>query len=229
MSGAIDRLRDTGWRLALKPTLLLAGLLVAGIALRSVPHRLDSALIDRFVAGHGLSGEALFVLIAAAACAAGLPRQLAGFAAGYAFGVWGGTALALLAQALGSLADFAWARFLARGWAGRRMGSRLRRLDGFLAARPFRAILTLRLLPIGNNLALNLLAGVSTLPVGPFLAASILGYLPQTIIFALLGGGVRVSETVQVAVAIALFAASVILGLLLLRDRRAAGASADAA
>jgi uncharacterized membrane protein YdjX (TVP38/TMEM64 family) len=229
MSDAIERSRDTGWRLALKPTLLLAGLLAGGIALHSLPHRFDPALIDRFVAGQGLSGEALFVLIAAAACAAGLPRQLAGFVGGYAFGLWGGTVLALLGQALGCLADFAWARFLARDWAARRMGPRLRLLDGFLAARPFRATLTLRLLPVGNNLVLNLLAGVSTLSVGPFLAASVLGYVPQTVIFALLGGGVRVSEKVQVAVAVALFAVSVILGLILLRDRRTARASADAA
>ena len=92
-----------------------------------------------------------------------------------------------------------------------------------------RATLTLRLLPVGNNLVLNLLAGVSTLSVGPFLAALVLGYVPQTVIFALLGGGVRVSEKVQVAVAVALFAVSVILGLILLRDRRTARASADAA
>jgi uncharacterized membrane protein YdjX (TVP38/TMEM64 family) len=229
MSGAIDHPRDTRWRLVLKPTLLLAGVLAGGIALRALPHRFDPALIDRFVAGHGLSGEALFVLIGAATCAVGLPRQLVGFAGGYAFGLWGGAALALLAQTLGCLANFTWARFLARGWATRRMGPRLRRLDGFLAARPFRATLTLRLLPVGNNLALNLLAGVSALRVGPFLAASILGYLPQTVIFALLGGGVRVSESVQVAIATGLFAACVILGLLLLRDRRTARVSADAA
>ena len=229
MSGAIDHSRDTRWRLVLKPTLLLAGVLAGGIALRALPHRFDPALIDRFVAGQGLSGEALFVFIGAAICAVGLPRQLVGFAGGYAFGLWGGSALALLAQALGCLANFTWARFLARDWATRRMGPRLRRLDGFLATRPFRATLTLRLLPVGNNLVLNLLAGVSTLPVGPFLAASILGYLPQTIIFALLGGGVRVSEAVRVAVAIALFAASVMLGLLLLRDRGTARASVNAA
>ena len=225
----MDRPRDAGWQLAIKPALLLAGLLAAGIALRALPHRFDPALIDRFVTGQGLSGEALFVLIAAAACAAGLPRQLAGFAGGYAFGLWGGIALALLAQALGCLADFAWARFLARDWTTRRMSPRLRRLDGFLAARPFRATLTLRLLPVGNNLVLNLLAGVSMLPVEPFLAASVVGSLPQTMVFALLGGGVRVSERAQVAVAVALFAVSVVLGLALLRDRRTAWVSADAA
>jgi uncharacterized membrane protein YdjX (TVP38/TMEM64 family) len=138
-------------------------------------------------------------------------------------------ALALLAQALGCLADFAWARFLARDWAVRGMGARLRRLDGFLAARPFRATLTLRLLPLGSNVVLSLPGGVSALPAGSFLAASVLGYVPQPLVFALLGGGVRVSEGVQVAIAVALFAASLFLGLALLRDRRTARASAAAA
>ena len=64
---------------------------------------------------------------------------------------------------------------------------------------------------------LNLLAGVSAVAAGPFLLASLLGYVPQTAVFALLGDGVRVAEGVQMALAVGLFAASVALGVYLLR------------
>ena len=60
---------------------------------------------------------------------------------------------------------------------------------------PSAATLTLRLLPVGSNMLLNLVAGVSERArQAPFMAASAIGYLPQTVVFALLGGGVRVSQ-----------------------------------
>jgi len=90
-----------------------------------------------------------------------------------------------------------------------------------LAESPFGATLALRLLPIGNNLALNLLAGLAGIAAMPFLAGSALGYLPQTVIFALLGKGVRVDGAWQLAVAAVLLAASVAIGFGLLRRARA--------
>ncbi len=208
------------WRMALRPALLAMGLMAAGFALRFAPEAFDRGEIERLVIGHGLSGELLFVAAAAAGCAAGLPRQAAAFAGGYAFGVAGGTALALLAQGIACVANFAWARVVARNWAARRMRGRLARFDAFLAAHPFRSVLTLRLLPVGNNLAVNLLAGVSRVRLVPFLAASLLGYIPQTVVFALLGGGVRVSEYAQLGLGIALFLLSMTLGFFLMRASR---------
>ncbi|MFQ3622569.1 MAG: VTT domain-containing protein, partial [Acetobacteraceae bacterium] len=131
-----------------------------------------------------------------------------------------GTQLALSAMILGCAASFFYARLIGRDWARRRISGRLARLDRFLAENPFTATLTMRLLPVGNNLALNLLAGLSGVAAVPFLAASAVGYLPQTVVFALLGKGVRVDGVVQIALGAALFAASALLGLLLLRRHR---------
>ena len=61
----------------------------------------------------------------------------------------------------------------------------------------------------------------------PFLAASALGYVPQTVVFALLGKGVRVDGAWQLALAVALFAVSVVIGLALLRRHRAGRAMED--
>lgn len=197
-----------------RPVLLLAGLVLAGLALRGLG-------LDSTVASAGEHGPALFVVLAAGACALGVPRQVAAYAGGLAFGFWPGTALALLAMVLGCVLDFGWARLVARDWAARRLraGGRLARLDAFLSANPFTATLTLRLLPVGNNLALNLLAGVSGVAAVPFVLGSALGFIPQTAVFALLGGGVRVEHGAQVAVAVALFAASAGLGVVLMRRR----------
>ena len=196
-----------------KSLLLLAGvaLLAAGLRLLSA-HNL--ALLHP---AHTVAGIGLFTLIAAAGCAVGLPRQLTASAAALAFGLPLGLPIAMAAQMLGCAADFYWARFIGRAWTQAHLKGRLARADQFLAANPASATLMLRLLPVGNNLALNLLAGVSSIRALPFLAGTLLGYLPQTLVFALAGTG-RVHA---LWLAIALFAASTALGLYLAHHHRA--------
>ncbi len=217
---AAARTASYRWRLLIRPALLAAGLVLAGLALRMAPRALDPALLDHFILGHGPRGALLFVAVAAAVCSVGVPRQATAFAGGYAFGTTGGMLLALVAQVAGCLIDFGWARAVARPWAARRLRGRLARFDAFLAAHPFRAVLTLRLLPVGNNLVLNLVAGASGVKLLPFLLASVLGYVPQTLVFALLGAGVGVSRYIQVGLGVALFIASAALGMVLLRAQR---------
>ncbi len=211
-----------------KPLLLAAGLLAAGAVLRELGGVPGTAWVDASIRDEGIWGEFVFVLVGGALTAAGVPRQGIAFLGGYAYGTVLGTAFALLAQLLGCAAAYAWARALGRGWAERRLagrfGHRLRPLRDVLAGSPFEATLALRLLPVGNNLALNLLAGLAGLRVVPFLLGSALGYLPQTLVFALLGKGIRVEGTWQLAFAALLLAISVGLGLWLLRRHRAARA-----
>ncbi len=195
-----------------KAALLLAGLAIAGLALRWLGTGFLSARPT-------LSGAAIFLAGGATLVAVGLPRQVLAFAAGYAFGAWRGGLLALAAQMLGCAADFWWARLIARDWATRHLRGRLARIDRMLAAHPFSATLTLRLLPVGNNLLLNLLAGISALSAWPFLAASLIGYLPQTAIFALTGSGTHVDRTLQLVLAGVLFCLSALLGYGLLKSR----------
>lgn len=213
------------WRSLAKLLLLAAGLLAAGALLRQMGGVPGTGWVDRSIRDEGLWGELVFVLMGAALTAAGVPRQSVAFLGGYAFGTVLGSALGLVAQLLGCAASFFWARLLGRPWAERRMqgrfGHRLRPLRDVLRADPFAATLALRLLPVGNNLALNLLGGMAGLAAGPFLAASALGYLPQTVVFALLGKGIRVEGAWQLALGIGLFGLSILIGLLLLRRHRA--------
>ncbi len=209
-------------KMLLRPTLLLSGLAAAALAARMLPAHWAELTPSR-------QGAGAFVLLGALACAVGAPRQAVAFAGGYAFGFWEGAGLAWLAAGLACPANFFWARAVGRDWAKRRMRGRLARADRFIAANPFSATLALRLLPIGNNLALNLVAGVSAVAPLPFLAASLLGYVPQTAIFALLGQGVHVARMLQIAGGLAMFAASGMLGTVLIRRyRRFGGLAAPA-
>jgi uncharacterized membrane protein YdjX (TVP38/TMEM64 family) len=205
--------------------LLVAGLALAGLVLRELGVVPGAEWADRNLRGKGLAGEAIFILIGAAATAAGLPRQGVAFLGGYAFGAALGLLLALAAQLLGCVLAFYWARAVGRAWAERRLngrhGPRLRPLAEVLRLNPFGTTLALRLFPVGSNLATNALAGLAGVAVLPFLAASALGYLPQTLVFALLGKGVRVDGAWQMGLSVALLAVSVGLGVWLMRRHRA--------
>lgn len=216
------------WRAAAK-LLLLAGVLLAlGVALREMGGVTGTVWVDRYVRDEGFWGEVVFLAVGAALTAVGLPRQTIAFLGGYAFGAALGTALALAATLAGCIAAYGWARLLGRDWAERRLagrfGHRLRPLRDVLDDSPFGATLALRLLPVGNNLALNTLAGMAGLRVLPFLAGSALGYLPQTLVFALLGKGIRVEGAWQLTLSVVLLAGSVALGFWLMRRHRAARA-----
>jgi len=168
---------------------------------------------------HGVHNDArgaiILVLAGGLTTAVGLPRQVLAFSAGFVFGAPAGMACALLGQIFGCLLDYIAAATIVGAWARSHFAGRWRRLDRFIIAQPFTATLTLRLLPVGSNVALNLLAGVTGVRPLPFLAGSLIGYVPQTVIFALLGSGVHVAERAQVISGLALFAVSAALGVVL--------------
>ena len=213
----------TGVSRLLKPLLLLLSLLAVGLLLRALPGGPGGLLPAVSVLRHGVSGRLLFLVAGTLICAVGMPRQAVCFAGGIAYGLLPGVLLSSLATVAGCMLGFFWARLAARDWAHRwleaRAGGWLGRLDRFVTARPFNAILTFRLLPVGSSLALNLAAGVLGIGAWPFFAATVLGSLPQTVIFTLLGAGTRIGHTAQIVLALLLFVASGCVGLLLLRRR----------
>lgn len=204
-------------RVFLKGLLLIASLVALGylIEVTRIGGLLDKTWIDTQVRGQGLAGQALFVAVGALVTAIGLPRQLVSFLAGYAFGLIEGGLLGLLAALLGCMGAFYYARLLGRGLIASRFPQRVRRLDDFIHDNPLSMTLLIRLLPVGSNLITNLAAGVSSVRALPFLAGSALGYVPQTLIFALVGSGINLQPVFRIGMGAALFVASGLVGVYL--------------
>ncbi|MCB5945759.1 TVP38/TMEM64 family protein [Acidocella sp. KAb 2-4] len=205
---------------ALKPALMAAGLILVAAALPLVGDGAAQTELTTTLAQGGLRGQSLFLLLATLLTAIGLPRQIPAFAAGYAFGPVYGSAIALIAQVLACSLDFIWARAIGQSFVRRRFGARLERIDRTLSAHPFITTLTLRLMPIGNNLLLNLLAGLTSVRLLPFLAGSAIGFIPQTVVFALFGKGSAPSHAHLLILGLAMFTASAALGILIFRRAR---------
>jgi uncharacterized membrane protein YdjX (TVP38/TMEM64 family) len=181
---------------------------------------LSEAWIDEKVRGKGVSGELLFLAVGGFATAVAIPRHVISFLGGYAFGFALGGALAVVATEIGCVIDFFYARVIGRPLVSARLGARVRRVEEFLAANPFSMTLLIRLLPVGNNFATSLAAGVSRVPARPFLLGSLLGYIPQTMVFALAGSGIELGARYRIALAALLFVVSGSIGIWLYRRYR---------
>ncbi|MGE5548840.1 MAG: TVP38/TMEM64 family protein [Solirubrobacterales bacterium] len=198
-------------------TLVAVGVLIEGLGLKDM---MGEQWIDAEIRGKGLTGEAIFFGLATVLIAIGIPRQALSFLGGYAFGFGVGTALTLAATLIGSIGAFQYARFMGREFMLRRFPHRIKKIDDFLAGNTAVMALILRLSPLSNNLAANLAAGVSGVRLVPFFAGSAIGYLPQTLVFALLGSGFEVDAVLRTALSVALFIVSTVLGLWLWRKYR---------
>ena len=75
-------------------------------------------------------------------------------------------------------------------------------MNRFLQHEPFNTALAIRLFPLGSNLITNLAAGVSSIPLMPFIFGSFIGYIPQNFIFALFGAGMNRESAMGVALSV---------------------------
>lgn len=188
--------------------------------LTDLGNSINETWINENVRRHGLQGMLLFLMMGALFTGIGLPRQIIAFLGGYAFSVMLGTLLGALAALLGAILTFGYARFLGRGLLQSRLGDRAKRFDTFVGQHPFSMTLLMRLLPVGSNVLINLAAGISSIRPLLFFSGSFLGYLPQTLVFALVGSGVHVAPAIKLGGAIALFVVSGAIGVYLYRRHR---------
>ena len=200
----------------------LATLIAVGYVIESgmLTGFLSEAWIDSEVRGKGISGELLYVAVGGLITAVAVPRHIVSFLGGYAFGAGLGTALALIATEIGCVLVFFYGRYVGRPLVSERLRARVRRIEDFLASNPFAMTLLIRLLPVGNNFATSLAAGVSRVPARPFLFGSLIGYAPQTFVFALAGSGLEVGERMRIALAVVFFVVSGAIGIWLYRKYR---------
>jgi uncharacterized membrane protein YdjX (TVP38/TMEM64 family) len=209
-------------RALLRGIALIAILAAAGLLLKEfgIAGMLDEAWIDTHVRQNGIEGDLIFIAAASVLAAGGFPRQVLSFLAGYAFGLLEGFTYALIASGIGCVLTFLVARYIARALVAERLPARFKKVDAFLSNNTFVATLLIRFLPFGNNLATNLAAGLSQAQGPAFIVASILGYIPQTWIFALLGSGITLDPGLRISLSVVLFAAASIFGVYLFRKYR---------
>ncbi len=105
-------------------------------------------------------------------------------AGGFLFGAVLGTLYVNIAATAGATLAFLAARYLLRDWVERKFGSRLRTIQDGFAKNAFSYLLTLRLIPLFPFFLVNLVSGLTRMTVGTYMAATAIGIIPASFVFA---------------------------------------------
>lgn len=178
----------------------------------------DKNRVLNYIETGGVSAIFAISLFGIAFTALGGPRQLIAAVFGFVFGGINGTLLALLICIIAATVVYGTARYTVQVAVHQRYRSKLDKFENLVAQDPFFKILMLRLLPVGSNLLTNLLSGGVKIRFSAFLWGSLLGYIPQTLIFALAGAGVGGLDQFQLTLSIGLGVISMALGSWLYRS-----------
>ena len=204
----------------------LTGLVAAAIlAARSLPE--PTARLADLAGGLGPAAAAALPALYLPWMVLGIPTAPLALAAGFALGPLAGGAVALLGCTGGACAAF----LAARGFGHRaveRLAARFPAVPAVrraVRARGFRIVLLLRLAPVMPVPFLNHVLGLTSLPLGPYALATLLGTAPGAFVAASAGAVLRAAGA-EVGVAAlpldgaalaAAAAASLVLGGLALR------------
>jgi len=149
--------------------------------------------LDNYIANNGLLSSSLYFVIYVIATAISIPGALIlTLLGGALFGFWWGLILVSFASTLGATLSFIFSRYLLRDWVQSKFSSNLKAInDGFKKDGDL-YLLTLRLIPIFPFFVINLLMGLTKMPIKRYYLFSQLGMLPGTILYV--NAGTQLSE-----------------------------------
>ena len=173
---------------ALAVAVVLASGLADHLSLVELKARRDQ--LQGFVALHPALSFGLYILIYIAVVSLSLPGALVmTLSGGFLFGPWLGAAAASSGASLGAAVIFLVCRSAVGDNLRGKAGSTIAKIEEGVRRDAFSYILTLRLIPVMPFWLVNLAAGFVNIPLRTFLAATVLGILPGSLVYSGLGAG----------------------------------------
>jgi uncharacterized membrane protein YdjX (TVP38/TMEM64 family) len=153
---------------------------------------------------------AVYIVVTALSLPGAAVMTLAG---GALFGLVTGTVVVSFASTIGATCACLAARFVLRDWVQSKFGDRLAAINrGMEEEGPF-YLFSLRLIPIFPFFVINLLMGLTSIPLRTYFWVSQVGMLPATIVFVNAGKEIAKIDSLAGIASPTLIASFIILGL----------------
>lgn len=173
-------------------------------------------------AARPLASAGIFFLVYTAVTALSFPgAAILTLAAGAIFGLWFGTLIVSFASCVGATLAFLSARFILRDWVARRFGDKLKSFNEGIARDGALYLFTLRLVPVFPFFLINLLMGLTVMPVRKYYWVSQLGMLAGTLVFVNAGTQLAQITSLKGILSPGLLLSFVLLGVFPLIARKA--------
>lgn len=139
-----------------------------------------------------------YCLVASLAIALGVPRTWCSFGSAAIFGLWLGILISEIASVCGASITFFYSRWIKQSFL-KNSNKFNTTWQEYLEKYAFLSILIFRQLPL-PGVIFNIMLGVSRVPWHIFCLASLIGFLPQNLIFSLYGSGIQ-GNFINIAIA----------------------------
>lgn len=155
-----------------------------------------------------------FIGIYVAATAFSLPgATILTLAGGAIFGPWVGTLAVNVGATLGATLAFLAARFLLRDWVEQKFGNRLKTFNEGFSNNAVNYILFLRLVPLFPFFLVNLVSGLTQVPIRIYFFGTMFGTLPGTFVYTNAGSNLASIESLSDIASPGVIGAFVLLGV----------------
>lgn len=153
---------------------------------------------------------AMYIIVTALSLPGAAVMTLAG---GALFGLLVGTVVVSFASTIGAACAFLVSRFFLRDWVQGRFGDKLRTINEGIEKEGAFYLFSLRLIPVFPFFIINLLMGLTTMPVATFFWVSQLGMLPATAVYVNAGSELAKIDSLGTILSPGLIGSFVLLGL----------------
>lgn len=170
-----------------------------------------------FTEANYVSAVVLFILAYIMVTGLSLPGAvILTLAGGFLFGSVFGTLFVNLGATTGATLAFLAARYLLRDWVEQKFGKWLGPVQQGFTKNAFSYLITLRLIPLFPFFVVNLVSGLTRMNVGSYVAATALGIIPGSFVYAYAGRQLGTINSLREIASPNVIAAFVLLGLLAL-------------
>lgn len=215
-----------------RPTGLIVKVLIAGVVLTAVVAfwaldleryltlaalKANRDALQRYTETHAVATVLIFLAVYCAQTALSLPgATILTLTGGFLFGAALGTAYVNLAATSGAALAFLSSRYLFRDAVERRFGAKIESIQQGFAKNAFSYLLTLRLIPLFPFFVVNLASGLTRIRLSTYVAATAIGILPGSAVYANAGRQLGAIDSVRDVASPGVVGAFVLLGLLAL-------------
>lgn len=137
-------------------------------------------------------------------------------AGGFLFGSLLGTVFVNVGATSGATLAFLAARYLLRDWVEQKFGSKLGPIQEGFSNNAFSYLMTLRLIPLFPFFLVNMVSGLTRVSVGTYVAATALGIIPGSFVYAYAGRQLGTINSLKEIASPNVLLAFTLLGLLAL-------------
>jgi len=181
----------------------------------------SQARLRELYLAHRMTMVAGYMLIYIGVTALSLPgAAIMTLAGGGLFGFWTGTIAISFASTIGATLACVSSRFILRDWVARHFSDKLAAIDRGIAQEGAFYLFTLRLIPIFPFFVINLLMGLTKLPLTTYFWVSQLGMLPTTIVFVNAGRELARVNTLNDVFSPGMLVSFALLGLLPITSKK---------